>query len=398
MVSGHLTEKSGNYYIILNLTDGNGKRKPKWIATGLPVKGNKKKAEAMLMDARKAHINEVTATDDSNVLFADYIEKVWLPSKSKLEKTTYAEYSHEVKVIAAYFRKQKITLGGISIRDIEDFYDELRKTLSECSVQKYHTKVHSALKHAARKEIIPANPAAYVEKPQPEKFNASFYNTDEMFSVLEAVKGTHLELAVMLGFYGLRRSEVVGLRWDAVDFEQNTITIKFTVTQYSQDGKRHIAAKPRTKNTSSRRTLPMIPALREKLLAMQADQVECRRLCRRSYNNEYLDFVYVDEMGDRIKPDYITNAFKALLVRHSLRIVRYHDLRHSCASLLLANGVSMKEIQDWLGHSTFKTTADIYAHLAFDSKLSSANALSNGTAFARIGNGGSMMEQASIGS
>jgi integrase len=240
------------------------------------------------------------------------------------------------------------------------------------------------LKQAARKGIIRANPAANVEKPKPEQFNASFYNTDEMFQVLDVVKDTNLELAVMLGFYGLRRSEVVGLKWEAVDFEQNAISIKFTVTQYSLNGKRQTEAKPRTKNKSSRRTLPMIPALSDKLLAMREERDEWRRLCGKSYNNEYLDFVYVDEMGDRIKPDYITQAFERTLQKHGLRKVRFHDLRHSCASLLLANGVSMKEIQDWLGHSTFKTTADTYAHLAFDSKLSSANALNVGTAFGRL--------------
>ena len=194
-------------------------------------------------------------------------------------------------------------------------------------------------------------------------------------------------MAVMLGFYGLRRSEVVGLRWDSVDFEQNTITIQYTVTQYSLDGKRYIAEKPRTKNESSRRTLPMIPALREKLIAMQNEREEYRKLCRKSYNNDYLDFVYVDEVGERIRPDYITATFRNLLKKHNLRKVRYHDLRHSCASLLLANNISMKEIQDWLGHSTFKTTADIYAHLSFDSKISSANALAGGTAFAMLGDG-----------
>jgi integrase len=89
-------------------------------------------------------------------------------------------------------------------------------------------------------------------------------------------------------------------------------------------------------------------------------------------------------MGDRIKPDYITQRFDKVLKKHGLRKVRFHDLRHSCASLLLANGVSMKEIQDWLGHSTFKTTADIYAHLSYDSKLASANALNIGTAFGKL--------------
>ena len=387
MVAGHLHEKNGVFHIVLNLVDEQGKRKPKWITTGLPIKGNKKKAEEMLMAARKAHTNEVVIPAESDMLFADYIEYIWLPSKQRIEMSTLAEYTHEVKVIADYFRQKKITIGGLSVRYIEDFYDELRKTLSECTVQKYHTKIHSALKQAAKKGIIPGNPAANVEKPKPVQFNASFYSTDEMFNVLEAVKGTNLELAVMLGFYGLRRSEVVGLKWDAVDFEQNSISIKFTVTQYSHDGKRHIEAKPRTKNKSSRRTLPMIPALKAKLLVMQSEREEWRRLCGRSYNDEYLDFVYVNEMGERIKPDYITQAFERVLKKHNLRKVRFHDLRHSCASLLLANGVSMKEIQDWLGHSTFKTTADSYTHLAFDSKLSTANALTAGTAFGKIAPG-----------
>jgi integrase len=251
MVSGHLHEKNGVFHIILNLVDEKGNRKPKWISTGLPIKGNKKKAEELLMEARKAHTNEVIVTEDCDILFADYIEKVWLPSKQRIEQSTFAGYTHEVKVIAKYFREQRLTLGGLSVKHIEDFYDELRKTLSECTVQKYHAKIHAALKHAAKKSLIRANPAANVEKPKPEQFIASFYNTDEMFQVLEAVKGTNLELAVMLGFYGLRRSEVVGLRWDAVDFDSNAISIKFTVTQYSLEGKRYIEAKPRTKNKSS---------------------------------------------------------------------------------------------------------------------------------------------------
>jgi len=336
------------------------------------------------MKARKAHSNMVVIKEDSGMLFSDYIENIWLPSKHTIEMSTYAGYAREVKVIAEYFRKQQVTLGGITVSDIEDFYDEMRKTLSECTLQKYHTKIYSALKKAAKKEIIAGNPAANVEKPKPEKYHASFYNSDEMFKILEAVKGTNLELAVMLGFYGLRRSEVVGLKWDAVDFEQNAISIEFTVTQYNLNGKRQIEAKPRTKNKSSRRTLPMIPALSDKLLAMKKEQEEWQGLCGKSYNKEYLDFVYVDEMGDRIKPDYITQTFDKVLKKHKLRDCRFHDLRHSCASLLLANGVSMKEIQDWLGHSTFKITADTYAHLEFDSKRSSANALNVGTAFGKL--------------
>lgn len=90
----------------------------------------------------------------------------------------------------------------------------------------------------------------------------------------------------------------------------------------------------------------------------------------------------VNEIGDLIKPHYVTESFPKLLKANGLRHIRYHDLRHSCASLLLANGVPMKQIQEWLGHSDFSTTANIYAHLDYSSKLTSADAMLNGLGLA----------------
>ena len=111
------------------------------------------------------------------------------------------------------------------------------------------------------------------------------------------------------------------------------------------------------------RTLPLVPFMRERLLALKEEQQENRRLCGRSYIREYLEYVCVNEIGDLIKPHYVTESFPKLLKAKGMRQIRYHDLRHSCASLLLANGVPMKQIQEWLGHSDFSTTANIYAHL-----------------------------------
>ena len=111
------------------------------------------------------------------------------------------------------------------------------------------------------------------------------------------------------------------------------------------------------------RTLPLVPFMRERLLALKEEQQENRRLCGRSYIKEYLEYVCVNEIGDLIKPHYVTESFPKLLKAKGMRQIRYHDLRHSCASLLLANGVPMKQIQEWLGHSDFSTTANIYAHL-----------------------------------
>ena len=126
------------------------------------------------------------------------------------------------------------------------------------------------------------------------------------------------------------------------------------------------------------RTLPLIPAFKELLLEKREEQEEYRRLCGRSYDKRYLDYICVDEMGTLISPDYLTASFPKLLKKNNLRHIRYHDLRHSCASLLLANGVPMKQIQEWLGHSDIATTSNVYAHLDYNSKLMSADAMMNG--------------------
>ena len=126
------------------------------------------------------------------------------------------------------------------------------------------------------------------------------------------------------------------------------------------------------------RTLPLVPLFRERLLALKAEQLENRRLSGKSYNMQYIDYICVDEIGDLTSPNYITGAFPKLLERSGLRRIRFHDLRHSCASMLLANGVAMKQIQEWLGHSDFSTTANIYAHLDYNSKMASADAMVNG--------------------
>ena len=374
MVAGHLHEKNGYYYIILNLTDSAGRRKPKWISTGLTIKGNKKRAEQMLMEERRKY---ATAKAGDDVLFADFMEQ-WLEIvKSTVSLPTYSSYVNAVKsIIAPYFRKKKILLRDLQAHDIQMFYQEQLQRVKASSVIHYHANIHKALKYAVKNDMIPSNPADKVERPKQDKFYGNFYDRDELNKLFEAVAGTKLELPVLLGaFYGLRRSEIVGLKWSAIDFEQNTITISHTVTSCNLDGKCVIVAKDTTKTKSSRRTLPLVPYFHEKLLAVKAQQERNQKLCGRSYNREFLEYICVDDIGDRFKPNYITSQFPKLLERNGFRKIRFHDLRHSCASLLLASGVPMKHIQEWLGHSDFSTTANIYAHLDYSSKLTSASAM-----------------------
>ena len=133
-----------------------------------------------------------------------------------------------------------------------------------------------------------------------------------------------------------------------------------------------------TKTKSSLRTLPLVLQFKELLLRKKAEQEEYRKVCGKSYNREYLDYVCVNPLGERMKCSYLTNAFPRFLERNGMRPIRFHDLRHSCASLLLANDVPMKQIQEWMGHSDFSTTANIYAHLDYQSKITSAEAILSG--------------------
>ena len=168
------------------------------------------------------------------------------------------------------------------------------------------------------------------------------------------------------------------MKWSAIDFDNDTITIQHTVTMCNLDGKHVQIAQDTTKTKSSMRTLPLVPVFKAKLEKLREDQKEYMRVCGKCYDKRYLDYICVDEMGTLISPHYLTSAFPKLLEKNGLRKIRYHDLRHSCASLLLANGVPMKQIQEWLGHSDFSTTANVYAHLDYNSKLSSADAMVNG--------------------
>lgn len=392
-VTGHLEERSGTsgksnkvyWRMMFTWMDENGERQRKSKSTGLTVKGNKTKAEVMLQDA----VKELELLVNSKpligeMLFSDLMEE-WISSidprikprsKKPVKLTTFGGYEMNVqKIIVPYFREKGILLSEVTYKDIDAFYDVQLERVTAMTVTKYHANISLALKYAFQKGYIPSYEAIMkrVTRPTPDRFTGKFLKESEVIALVNAIMGHILELGVLLAsFYGLRRSEIVGIRWVSINFEANTITIEHTVTVASVASKNVIVADDTTKTKSSYRTLPLIPIIRAKLLEVKAEQEQNRKLCGNSYNKAEGHYIYTDVLGNRIKPDYLSSEFPKFLEKHGFKRIRFHDLRHSCASLLLANGVSLKEIQDWLGHSTFKTTADIYAHLDADSKLATA--------------------------
>ena len=152
---------------------------------------------------------------------------------------------------------------------------------------------------------------------------------DDLFSTQAERDDAKLELPVLVAaFYGLRRSEVVGLKWDAIDFEQGTISVKRTVTSTIIDGKYQEFEQQSAKTKSSLRTLPLIGSFREYFLQVKEAQELNKQICGNCYNHEYDGFVFVDELGKRMRANYLTSAFPKFLESHGLRRMRFHDLRH----------------------------------------------------------------------
>lgn len=488
MVAGHLRQQNGIYQMILSYKDKNNKRKTKSISTRLPVKGNKKRAEAMLDIARKEFIPTLW---DGDTLLWDYLTD-WL-DYSNYTPEQYAYYSHILKLyIVSYFKDTEISIASLCVEDLEAFYKDLNSkqfssdwdtknniieachylissgmnhailsgwissnpcdrinpltgkietlfsdfilewleiiktsvdettysgycssirqriapyfeekgySLSDLEknpkyIQEYyqheltvnglstntvihrHANIRKCLQYAFQIGLINSNPADRVERPQKNTYVPEYYNADELELLFKAVRNDPLEIPVLLGaLYGMRRSEIVGLKWSAIDFEQKTITINHIVTNAYVDG--HVAwvIKDKTKTKSSTRTLPLVAPFEASLLRLKEKQRHQRILCGDSYCRDYLDYVNLNPMGELMKPCYLTQHFTILLKKNGLKRIRFHDLRHSCASLLYAKEVDLKSIQEWLGHSTISTTANIYTHFDFSKKIKSANAI-----------------------
>lgn len=368
---------------------------PEWIATKLPVSGtSERKAQKALDEIRMQYKRQVetfaskkameavlakNGPPEAQVPFADYMEK-WLNSvRPSIATATYQSYSIMMKArVIPYFTASHILLSELTPQHIEDFYQTiLNNGYTTNTVIHYHAIIHKALQSAVKKDILVKNPADKVDRPKKKVFHGSFYSEEEMLTLFDAISGDPLELCVKIAaYYGLRRSEVLGLRWDTIDFEKKTISIAHKLIEANVDGKFVPVGEDVLKTKSSSRTLPLIPVVEEMLLAEKNKQAKNRRLFTSSYCRDYLGYVCVDESGKILRPNYVTEHFGWVIRKYGLRKIRFHDAHHTCASLLLSNGVPMKQIQIWMGHSTFSTTADIYAHLDFSAQEQSAAAMS----------------------
>ena len=310
MVQAYLREKKGLYYIAVYYYDANHERKQIWVSTKLKVRGNKRRAEEMLLEYQQHYdvekralvyeqpeqkliapkqstvienLNEIMATIEVSPLFGDYIEEWNNELKDTLQVTTYSNYVRQIKrVIKPYFNGKGITLHSITANDIKTFYKEQLKKVSASTIRRYHANIRKCLQEAFEEDKIPTNPADKVKLPKGDAFIGEYYNKEELKRLLQMTKGTILGFPVMMAaYYGLRRSEIAGLKWSAIDFNYKTITIMHTVVYCEVDGKAQIVSKDSTKTAKSMRTLPLMPVVEEMLIKMKNDEEERKKLLQR---------------------------------------------------------------------------------------------------------------------
>lgn len=387
MITGSLQKKKGLYYAVLNLYDDYGKRKPKWIPTGYTIKGNKKKAEEKLEQFKieyeqksKIQLRYPNIYDKyKNILFCDYMLEWLEKQKGKVEQTTYIGYEQVIKGrLYKYFKAKKIKLVDLKPKHIQDFFDLLfSEGLSGNTIKHYRANISKALKSAVITEIIDSNPATKLEPIKVKEYTADYYTQDELLNLMEIIKTTPIELPVIIaGVYGLRREEVIGIKWNAIDFNDKTLTIRHTVGRGKIDGVTQFIFKDRSKSDSGYRTLPLFDFIADLLKEYKNKYEENKKFFGNTYVNDYNEYICLMENGELMKPGFLSQKFSEILDKNNLRHIRLHDLRHSCGTLLVRNSVPLKDIQIWLGHSNFQTTLR-YAHADVENKRISANVIEN---------------------
>jgi len=341
------------------------------------VVGNKKKADQFLKQKIEEYSGVMQVTD-TRIMFSDFLTD-WLEMhKVKVEAITYAGYKRLLLQIQPYFKQRKIFLLDLTTKNIQDYCTYKLKSISPNTVLKHLTLIKTALKYAQKIKIIKENPADWVERPKKQKFIGDFYNKDEITELLNVIKDTPIETPLMFAIYfGLRRSEIVGTKWSSIDWVNRTLTISHKIVPVNDNGKYRLDASDRLKTKSSYRTMPLDDTFIAFLSELKAKQEENKAYFGNSYSYEYDGYICVNDMGILINPNYISTAFRKLLIKNDMRLIRLHDLRHSCATLLLSLGYNMKDIQVWLGHGDIGTTMNIYAHVESSAKKAMINGITN---------------------
>lgn len=398
------TMKSGKsyYYAVLN-TGG----KTKWIATGLQVNGNKRIAQKRLQEILQEYTDQNAAAryvvrnhfsppvksttggeTQGDILFSEWVKEWLISRKIDVRECTGESYETHARVIVEYFSEKQIKLGEITYSDIEEYckymlkegkinrYTGAKSGYAIRTVRSQKFIITSALNWAVKRGIIANNPALTVTVSRKKNRQLArkpvFFTVKEANDYLAFLKEKNdilYELIYTTLMFGLRRSEVLGLTVQSVDFARKKLYINRTVVKML-----HIHDENATKTFDSEREYP----LTDELITFFKEVIAKKRMYKKFFGNNYTDndFLFTWEDGRPFFPDYVSKHHKKMVAMFGKPNLTFHNLRHSTACILYEQGWKAKDIQEWLGHADIVTTMNIYTHIDRAHKQKQAESLS----------------------
>lgn len=370
------------YYVRLRYKDPQTNTwKTKTLATKLEVKNNKRRAEAMLKEFIDQYSSLEEIPDITNPLISpdiklcDYLD-LWLDDKQRdLKAATYETYSYRISCMKRYFEKSDPRLIDITPKILDTFFKYCLKygkvhpkthergPMAVRSVRSYKSILYAVFSQAMIDGLVKINPVSDVRVHGKKNSDYSeellFLTEEEISNLLHFLSERYPQLvpiAFMGAYYGLRRSEILGLKWSAIDFTKKTLTINHTVVRVKTT-----EAADATKTHSSKRVLNLFDTAEKCLIQIKQAQDFNKESYKSNYKN-HEGYVFTREDGSLYDPDYISKRFRDATKDFGRPEITLHKLRHSCASMLINKGWDIKKLQYWLGHTDTQTTLNIYAH------------------------------------
>lgn len=363
MAKGHIKRRAeGSWTLWFELgKDENGKRKQKTVT----VRGTKRDAQRELN--RILHeLNTGAFVEPAKMTVAQYLER-WLAdyAKTNVSAKTYEGYDEFIRIHLAPALGSYL-LSKLTPLHIQNYYSQALQSgrrdgkggLSARTVLHHHRVLRAALQQAVKWQLLVRNPADAVDPPRPERKEMQVLTASEMARLLEGVKDSRMYIPILIAVStGLRRGEVLGLRWQDIDFNAGTLSVRQALQRTKETGL--VFKQPKTQK--SRRKVALPPFVVEELLRHRAAQDEQRRLLGSRYQDYNLVAAHPD--GTPMNPNGVTIAFRNLIRKSGVTIVRFHDQRHSHATHLLQENVHPKIVSERLGHANIGITLDTYSHV-----------------------------------
>lgn len=333
----------------------------------------RKEGRRVELEEQAKQIGQEEVAEDS-LIFREWLKDFLYTYKQKeLKATTFGNYLYlsDIHIEKAEFAQKKVS--DITIADLQKYYNQkIADGYNSRTIKHIQILVNEAMDQAVRMGYIASNPNQYTKLPRMKKFEAKILTEAEVGKLIqEGEEEWVYPIVVTCVTCGLRKGEILGLRWGDVDFEKGQINVRVSLcriySEADEEGKRASMYKlmePKTK--SSIRSIPMMEETYRALYLQRKRQDEEKKIWGKAYMDNDLVFAKAD--GSYINPRHLSEKYTSFLKKYGVTVVRFHDLRHTYASILMANGVEPKIIQELLGHSSISTTLDIYTHINNEAK------------------------------